>query len=641
MSEQVTVGLPTSFHCDAVVDFMLDSSWVELWLDRCGRLDGTVGGLVLAPPLPSAPRQGLAPASPRGATVQDVRRTHSSFRLRATWDGTDAGELLVNVTTRPGGRSRVRITETGVPSEAVTERAQYWSKALSRLGAAFSMASVERRRFRQAIIVIHGIGEQRQTSSLRQFVGAVFPDERSERRFVKPDYVSPLVGANSVTVPGRWSASRPTTDVYELYWAHLMRDATIGQVYGWAIRLLLARRRNISANLRPHVYVMRGLLLLPVLAGLALLVAVRVGTVPQDWIVALVTAVTAAIALVPGVVWTLAKVFSSTLQHLLVGNILGDAARYFDTSPANVVARQAVREAGLELLDELHQRRRYGRIIVYGHSLGSVIAYDVLAHAWTRRSRRHVGVETMRTPALRAVEDLLNPRDGTAHAEIVAAQPYQHAAWQEFTDNGFDWLVSDLVTAGSPLAHAQWLLNPRKGTPITQLIGDRSMPTCPPQTAESKSPVPGRVRRAFTFTHMYWLEGVDRPRSVLVPDHGAMFAMVRWTNVFFPHTGVMSGDPVGGPIDTCLGTWIHEVPLPPARSGFLGFAHTKYVDRSAGDDHVSHLRDALELPVEWGVERWLLGALAREPARAGSRVPPASNSLQSEPDESQLFDDRR
>ena len=535
----------------------------------------------------------------------------------------------------------MRITETGVPTEQVTERAQYWSMALDRLGAAFSMASAERRRFRQAIIVIHGIGEQRQTSSLRQFVEAVFPDKRSERRFVKPDYVSPLVGANSVTVPGRWSASRPTTDVYELYWAHLMRNATVGQVYGWAIRLLLAPRRNISASLRPHVYVIRGLLLLPILAGLALLLAVYLGAVPQDWVFALFTAVTATIALVPGVVWTLAKVFGSTLQHLLVGNVLGDAARYFDTSPANVVARQAVREAGLELLDELHERRRYGRIIVYGHSLGSVIAYDVLAHAWTRRSRRHVGAETMRTPALRAVEDLLNPRDGTARATLGTAQPHQNAAWQEFTDNGFDWLVSDLVTAGSPLAHARWLLNPRKGTPITQLIGDRSMPTCPPQTAVGKSPVPGRVRRGFTFTHMYWLEGVHRPRSVMVPDHGAMFAIVRWTNVFFPHTGVMKGDPVGGPIDACLGTWIREVSLTPPGSGFLGFAHTKYVDRSGAEDHVSRLRDALALPVEWDVERWLLGALAREPARAESRVPPASNSQQSEPDESRLFDDRR
>jgi len=608
----VTVGLPTSFPCDAVVDFMLDPSWVELWLVGGGHFEGTAGGQIVAPAPPDGPHAapGGAPAPPRTATVRSVRRTQSSFLLGATWDGDEASGLVVRVTTRPGGRSRVRFVETGVRPDLVTLRARYWSGVLDKLGWVMASASAERRHYRQALVVVHGIGEQRPTSTLRHFVEAVFPEERGVRRFVKPDYISPLVGANTVTIPGQWSKNRPTTDVYELYWAHLIRDTTVGQVYTWAFRLLLTRRRNITPRLRPHVYALRALMLLLLIAVLALLIAVVFGEGPRDWVVALVTALTAAFALIPAVVWKVAKLFGSPLQNLIVANILGDAARYFDTSPASVQVRQSVRETGLQLLDELHERGRYGRIIVYGHSLGSVIAYDILAHAWTRRSRLHANVETMRTPALRAVENLLNPRDaGDATPPLEAVRAHQYAAWREFTDNGFEWLVSDLVTAGSPLAHARWLLNPAKGTPFDQVIADRSMPTCPPQTSTTRSPRPGRARRSFTFTHLYRVDGDDRPRSVLVPDHGAMFALVRWTNVFFPHRGVMRGDPVGGPVRPTFGDWVHDVALPHPGGGVSGFAHTKYVDMSHTKAHVTQLRAALELPVTSDIDWWLIRSL--------------------------------
>jgi len=593
---------------------MLDPIWVGFWLETGGQFEATVGGRIVAPVRPASGHAapGGAPAPARTATVQAMRRTQSSLLLQATWDDNDAAGLVVRVTTRPGGRSRVRFTETGVSPDLVTERARYWSAVLHGLGWLLARASAERRHFRQAIVIVHGIGEQRPTSTLRHFVEAVFPEGRGVRRFVKPDYISPLVGANSVTVPGQWSKNRPTTDVYELYWAHLMRDTTVGQVYAWAFRLLLTPRRNITPRLRPHVYTLRALMLLLVAAVVALVITVLAGEGPRDWVVALVTALAAAFALVPGVVWKLARMFGSPLQNLLVANILGDAARYFDTSPASVQVRQDVRETGLRLLDELHDRGRYGRIIVYGHSLGSVIAYDILAHTWTRRSRLHANAETMRTPALRAAEDLLNPRHdlpATHPAELVRA--HQYAAWQEFTDNGFQWLVSDLVTAGSPLAHARWLLNPAKGTPFDQLIADRSMPTCPPQTSTVKTPRPGRDRRSFTFTHRYQVDGEDRPRSVLVPDHGAMFALVRWTNVFFPHTGVMRGDPVGGPVQSAFGDWVHDVALP-SPGGVAGFAHTKYVDMSVTKAHVTQLRTALDLSVTLEIERWLARALASE-----------------------------
>jgi hypothetical protein len=536
-----------------------------------------------------------------------VKRTRSSFTLQAVWDeGADDAGLIVRVTTRPEGRSRVRVTETGVLPDQVTDRARFWSGVLRDLGYLVTLASAQRRRYRQAIVVVHGIGEQRPTSSLRNFVEAVFPEEKGTTRFVKPDYVSPLVGANSVTVPGRWAMNRPTTDVYELYWAHLIRDTTVGQVYSWAIQLLLTPRRSITRELRLHVYVLRFLLLLVAGVVVGLAVAFVVGEGPRIWVTAVVTGAAAAFALVPGLVWKVAKLFGSPVQNLIVANILGDAARYLDTSPANVQVRQSVRETGLQLLNDLHDRGRYSRIIVYGHSLGSVIAYDILAHCWTRRSRLHSDAETMRTPALRAVEDLLNPRDTVgAPPPLRTARESQYAAWNEFTGNGFKWLVSDLVTAGSPLTHARWLLNPDKNTPLDQLVADRAMPSCPPQTSVARSPKPGHTRKTFTFTHVYRAKGAKRARSVVVPDHGALFALVRWSNVFFPHTGVMRGDPVGGPVQPTFGRWVDDIALPHPGGGFAGFAHTKYVNTSKARAHVELLRNALDLTVTSDIVFWL------------------------------------
>ena len=595
ISQSVSVGLRTAFPVSAVADHLLGEGNAEDWLGYRATLGGAVG----------------APAEVPGrgsGHVLEVRRNPSTCVLRLAWDDPDraGSEVTIRVTTCPGGRSRVRITETEVADDAVRECLRFWTDAVEALGEIIDVASRQRRRFRQAVVVVHGIGEQRASSSLRAFVRAVFPETRNTRRFLKPDYVSPLVGAASVTVPGRWTIDRPTTDIYELYWAHLLRDTTAGQVYGWAARLvLLTPRANISRGLRPHVYVVRALLLLLVLAAVGGVVASALGRGPGASVTALSAGAALVLAAVPGVVWKVARMIGSPLQDLVIANVLGDAARYLDPGPANVAVRQNIRETGLHLIDGLHESGRYGRVIVYGHSLGSVIAYDILAHSWTRRSRDHAHHDTLPTPALRAVEDLLNPRlPGAPPPDVDVVRAHQRAAWQESRVNGFSWLVSDLVTAGSPLTHARWLLNPDKSTSFDDQVADRALPTCPPTTTRTAGPVPGSRRRVFTYTHAYHLPDEPYARSVLVPDHGAPFALVRWTNLYFPHTGVMRGDPVGGPVSDAFGSWVRDQPLPAPGGGFAGFAHTKYVDTARTRAHTALLHEALDLSVTYDIDHW-------------------------------------
>ncbi|MBJ6903642.1 hypothetical protein, partial [Vibrio cholerae] len=63
---------------------------------------------------------------------------------------------------------------------------------------------------------------------------------------------------------------------------------------------------------------------------------------------------------------------------------LGDAARYFRGSPANVAVRRAIRKEAVGTLERLHTSGQYDRIIVVAHSLGCVVSYDMLRTYFSR-----------------------------------------------------------------------------------------------------------------------------------------------------------------------------------------------------------------------------------------------------------------
>jgi hypothetical protein len=58
--------------------------------------------------------------------------------------------------------------------------------------------------------------------------------------------------------------------------------------------------------------------------------------------------------------------------------------RYFRASPANVAVRRTIRMEAVNTLHNLHRSGNYDRIIVVAHSLGTVIAYDMLRAYFSR-----------------------------------------------------------------------------------------------------------------------------------------------------------------------------------------------------------------------------------------------------------------
>lgn len=446
--------------------------------------------------------------------------------------------MILTVVGSSTGGSLLKLCETGACDHSPSRR--FWTQALNTLSRI--VAEVVRRRDnpRQAVVIIHGIGEQEPGRTLTTFVnsGAVAGD--AQERWVKPDRRSPLFELRRITVKATAGQTMPTTDVYEMYWAHVIRDTTIGQLFGWIGGLLL--RPGPPRALLPIRWL--------VFALLATIAVLEVSGANR-----LIGSVVAALPIVAGIAWKFAG-------RSIALNYVGDAARYLSPKPANVAHRQTIREAGVDLLEDLHSSCDYDRIVVVGHSLGSVIAYDILTFAWIRMHDVH---RCPRRPAfapLRAVERTIVDGDLDGPAA-------QTEAWQQTRRNTQPWRVTDLVTMGSPLAHAETLMA-RTAEEFESLRANRVLPTCPPRTDH-------RGRCTFDVPYPNWSGGSARTFTVF--DHGALFGTTRWTNLFF-QTKLLGfgGDPVGGPVRPVFGNWVRDVSLKPPKGLF---AHTRYWDPTA------------------------------------------------------------
>ncbi|MEW1950825.1 hypothetical protein AB0280_16430 [Pseudarthrobacter sp902506025] len=518
-------------------------------------------------------------------------------RMTKTDDGVSitvkGARTCLTITLAPGrsaASSVVRVTVAQIETVMdVRSSLVFWQGALNRLGRIIEEIRHRRNSPKQALIVIHGIGEQQPGQTLMAFVDAVFGGAKKGSRWVKQDTLSGSFEMRKVTIPAvagnRGQEGMPTTHVYELYWAHLIVDSTVGQVLGWMRSLVM--RRDVPPLLSKYVWIARILasILVLVVLGLALWAAVR-----DPKAAAVSGGVAAAVAAVGGVIW---KLLRPAGMRLFTG-FLGDAARYFQPRPENVAHRQEIREAGVRLLERLHESGEYQRIVIAAHSLGSAIAYDILTFAWNNIRLQDARPDGRCYHALTAVEDAL--QKPAKDLQTDDAQQLQVAAWQELRINTKPWLVTDLVTMGSPLTHGPYLMaNSRKD--FSALIDSRLFPTCPPQSQGNRGrPLSYTLANSST-------DGTTRGSSI-VPDHGALFAFTRWTNLYFPTHGFIGGDPVGGPLQPFFGRWISDRPVQARKAGFMGFAHTYYwtVDGPSGEyvgrpgqDHIDCLRDSLDL----------------------------------------------
>ena len=241
-------------------------------------------------------------------------------------------------------------------------------------------------RSRIAVVLIHGMGEHRPMGTIRGFVDAIAARQSPPIKcWSKPLDDPALYDIRRIVMEG--DRTRPVVDFYEFYWSHLMQGNSLAQLLRWLIDLVIRSPASVPKHLMGTYWF--GWAVLALLAALIVAIAVSLffaGTLFAGW---------------PWV-WGVVTRICGFIRYQLLGT-LGDAARYLDTRPDNVQARFAIQKAGVDLIKRLHAEERYHRIVVVGHSLGAMIGYDVLRHAWLPFAKTF---EPMKRRRRSAIDDL-------------------------------------------------------------------------------------------------------------------------------------------------------------------------------------------------------------------------------------------
>ena len=476
---------------------------------------------------------------------------------------------------------------------------------------------------RQAVVVVHGQGQQRPMGTIRDFVEVLWtanPDVKPDPPYghdtwIVPDEKSGLHEMQRITTPPH---GERRTDFYELYYADLLADTPIRNLWRWLERLFWISPLEVPARMRRpwrafwfaslfamllaawvvldvpqllHTNWMQPFEAgnrLEVVIGVAIIaISLMVLIVPQifpstvqaktisRW--AIVGAVFIGLSLIS---WHSPVIIAAAALGLIVYvgvttllPLFGDAASYLSAQTETVRSRQAIRERGLALLKALHNDPECERIVIVAHSLGTVVAYDLLQLLW-----HSVGPTKNNPPdanaakALKAVQDFARtPKPGWADGGVAV---YQDRQWKAFLalsrqpavtpeDGGpprHGWKVSDFVSLGSPLANASFLVT-EGSADFAKMKTERVLPISPPEP---------RGKEGFLYKEDgHW-----------VTHHAAVFSTVRWTNIYdeFDPVWFWLGDVIGGAVSPVglFGPGIKDVKVDILENGRRTFSHNLY-----------------------------------------------------------------
>ena len=433
---------------------------------------------------------------------------------------------------------------------------------------------------RQAIVVVHGQGEQRPMRTLRAFVEALWeknPELKSQKypnknSWVVPDDKDKLFETQRIATSKDNSRK---TDFFELYYADLLNDTPLKNLLRWLTRVLWINPETISDGFRGRwvalwvvcllgvgafwatVMVLPQLLhidwvdilspgkgragaVLVVVGMFALVVPQLVGLwrkiKPPTWFPVLI--IIAGLIQIGLGYWELFPYLALTLAiYVLLTFMLpyfGDSASYLSAHTETIKSRQAIRKRGLKLLKALHVDPQYDRIIILAHSLGSVVAYDLLHIFWSEVGPVK-GNDSFDLSAL--VKGDETARQLSLDGSEVEAEHYQKVQWEAFCalraqseKEKIGWKISDFISMGSPLFAAEFLMADGKQD-FARLKDIRSFSTCPPQPYNDE---------------LGCIYGMGDEQYA---HHGGVFSVVRWSNLYDPIERLfLFGDPITGPI---------------------------------------------------------------------------------------------
>jgi hypothetical protein len=456
---------------------------------------------------------------------------------------------------------------------------------------------------RQAVVIIHGMGEQRPLETLNGFIRTgMQPDDRGQRVFYsRPDLVTNSYESRRYLAPkaGVGGRGRTQTEFYEYHWAHLMQGNLLTDLVTPVRRMLVTPPWMVPNGLR----VVWAAFWAVVIASVWLFLAndgfaVDWGSVGFDDVLR---------ALAGGglVALVLTYLVTHVLPSWLTSSFV-DVVRYLDTSPRSYAVRHDIRKGILELLNGLHQAKEpdgsqhYQRIIIVAHSLGTYIAYDAIGFLWAQMNKLHAG--PMESGTVGSDPTKGTQPDGLRDLEVAASalvdppggsmatfRAAQKKLWLGLRAQHNPWLITDFVSVGSPMyfAHRLWTRNSKQ---FADRVEKRELPLCPPLADR-------RERNKINGTSR-WYSWNNGGRRVLY--EGAPFAVVRWTNMWYPPRLSFFGDWFGGRLAPLFGPGIEDIPISGDRPWRLipAVAHALYfsfAESTAGDSATAKLRGAMDL----------------------------------------------
>jgi len=465
-----------------------------------------------------------------------------------------------------------------------------------------------------AVVVVHGMGEQRPMETLDGFVRTALRPRMDDGvpkwdyYYSRPAEITGSYEARRYIAPRRADVTGPDgiqgqTEIYEYHWSYLMTGNKFADVMPKTLRLLLRRPSNVPDGLFGIWRVVWLVILaIALLVPLLFVAGYLLNTDVPGWIIGLL------VSAVILVFWFgLFRLMGRALVNKVTTSFV-DVARYLDTSPHSYAARRAIRGGLVDLLHALHDGR-YSRIVVVAHSLGGYIAYDALMSLWALTHELAAPADGQRSSLksldrLEAAADrLIADPDGVGALDEF--QGLQFDLWQDLRRQGNPWRVTDFVTVGTPMALADLLVtrpalfsglkksdSARRSELMDALVRRGALVRCPPRSetlpveSDAHPPVNYRWRRSGARE----LLGSQSP-----------FAVTRWTNLWFPVVrGELGGDWFGGALRSLFGPGIRDIAVlgnEPERFK-RGAAHSEYFahpDKGGDDDAAGHIRNALAL----------------------------------------------
>src|SRR5258707_8599503 len=109
---------------------------------------------------------------------------------------------------------------------------------------------------KQAVLLIHGIGEQKPMEPLRAFVAATWTTDKPQQKdhpraaefWSKPYPLSENFELRRLTTAENKAGFR--TAFFEFYWAHMMQGTKLHHVKAWAETLLFRKPSTVPKQLR-------------------------------------------------------------------------------------------------------------------------------------------------------------------------------------------------------------------------------------------------------------------------------------------------------------------------------------------------------------------------------------------------------